>query len=302
MGTFGKAIMPASTTIPSMKQPELGRKIAELRKAKGLTQEELVDLCNISVRTIQRIETGEVIPRSSTVKTILAALDADFKEVAGEDTSKQAPDVSEQEPLQRVEGDGGDTRSALLTRQLHLALVFGIVYFILGFFEGALDFARFNGEALVVGYGGYVMLKLLVLVSFVFFQHGFLVLGQLYNNYLLKAAALVLIAATVVLIGYDIVSLYFVSAGRDAVLMGAALTYGVIGIVYGVALMRLKGPLGRGATYAGFFELVAAGFFLSVALSFLGFIAQLPAEMLEILLLYKAIGLLKGREKEMLAA
>ena len=37
-----------------MKQPELGRKIADLRKAKGYTQEELVDKCNLSVRTLQR--------------------------------------------------------------------------------------------------------------------------------------------------------------------------------------------------------------------------------------------------------
>ena len=34
-----------TTTI--MKQPELGKKISELRKAKGLTQEELVEKCNI---------------------------------------------------------------------------------------------------------------------------------------------------------------------------------------------------------------------------------------------------------------
>ena len=39
-----------------MKQPDLGKKIVELRMAKGLTQEELVELCNISIRTIQRIE------------------------------------------------------------------------------------------------------------------------------------------------------------------------------------------------------------------------------------------------------
>jgi transcriptional regulator with XRE-family HTH domain len=41
-----------------MNQPELGLKIAELRKAKGVTQEELALNCNINVRTIQRIETG----------------------------------------------------------------------------------------------------------------------------------------------------------------------------------------------------------------------------------------------------
>ncbi len=58
-----------------MKQPELGRKIAELRKAKGLTQEELVDQCNLSVRTLQRIEAGDVTPRSHTIRVILDALD-----------------------------------------------------------------------------------------------------------------------------------------------------------------------------------------------------------------------------------
>ncbi len=58
-----------------MRQPELGKKIAELRKAKGLTQEELVEKCNINVRTLQRIETGEVTPRSYTIKIIFAELD-----------------------------------------------------------------------------------------------------------------------------------------------------------------------------------------------------------------------------------
>jgi len=58
-----------------MNQPDLGKKIAELRKAKGLTQDELVEKCNISVRTLQRIEAGEVSPRSYTLKIIFAALD-----------------------------------------------------------------------------------------------------------------------------------------------------------------------------------------------------------------------------------
>ena len=61
-----------------MKQPDLGKKIVELRKAKGLTQEELVANCNLSVRTLQRIESGEVEPRSYTVKIIFAALDYPF--------------------------------------------------------------------------------------------------------------------------------------------------------------------------------------------------------------------------------
>ncbi|WP_280646982.1 MULTISPECIES: helix-turn-helix transcriptional regulator [unclassified Dysgonomonas] len=61
-----------------MKQPELGQKIVALRKKKGLTQEELVEKCNINVRTLQRIESGEVNPRSFTVKIIFNALDYDI--------------------------------------------------------------------------------------------------------------------------------------------------------------------------------------------------------------------------------
>jgi transcriptional regulator with XRE-family HTH domain len=71
-----------------MKQPELGKKIAELRKAKGLTQEELVEKCNINVRTLQRIETGEATPRSYTIKTIFAALGFDYYDASKSITSR----------------------------------------------------------------------------------------------------------------------------------------------------------------------------------------------------------------------
>jgi transcriptional regulator with XRE-family HTH domain len=63
-----------------MTQPELGKKIVELRKAKGFTQEELVEKCNLSVRTLQRIESGEVAPRTYTIRLIFTALDFDVHE------------------------------------------------------------------------------------------------------------------------------------------------------------------------------------------------------------------------------
>lgn len=62
-----------------MDQPELGRKIAELRKAKAMTQEELVEKCNLNVRTLQRIESGDVYPRNYTLKLIYSALDYDVE-------------------------------------------------------------------------------------------------------------------------------------------------------------------------------------------------------------------------------
>jgi len=72
-----------------MKQPELGKKVAELRKAKGLTQEELVSKCNVTVRTLQRIESGVVTPRSYTIKMLFTALDYDIYSLSEGDSEKK---------------------------------------------------------------------------------------------------------------------------------------------------------------------------------------------------------------------
>ena len=61
-----------------MNQPELGKKIFELRQSKGLTQGQLAENCNLSLRTVQRIESAEVSPRSHTVKVLLTFLDYDL--------------------------------------------------------------------------------------------------------------------------------------------------------------------------------------------------------------------------------
>src|SRR5688572_26858139 len=59
----------------------LAQRVVTARKKKGLTQEELAELTNITVRTIQRIESGETTPRPYTVKAIAAALDTTFEEL-----------------------------------------------------------------------------------------------------------------------------------------------------------------------------------------------------------------------------
>ena len=61
-----------------MNQPDLGHKVAELRQHKGLTQEQLAEKCEVNPRTIQRIESGEVDPRSYTLQCLSRELDFDF--------------------------------------------------------------------------------------------------------------------------------------------------------------------------------------------------------------------------------
>ena len=61
-----------------MKQPEIGNVVTNLRLQKGMTQEKLGELCEVSTRTIQRIESGEVDPRTFTLNNLSNILEYDF--------------------------------------------------------------------------------------------------------------------------------------------------------------------------------------------------------------------------------
>jgi transcriptional regulator with XRE-family HTH domain len=52
----------------------IGKKITEIRKQKGLTQEEVSELAGINLRTLQRIEKDETEPRGNSLQGICAAL------------------------------------------------------------------------------------------------------------------------------------------------------------------------------------------------------------------------------------
>ncbi|MEE4198519.1 MAG: helix-turn-helix domain-containing protein [Bacteroidales bacterium] len=56
-----------------------GQIIRELRIKQGLTQEELGEKTELSTRTIQRIEKGEVDPRAYSLQMIAKALDVDYR-------------------------------------------------------------------------------------------------------------------------------------------------------------------------------------------------------------------------------
>ena len=57
----------------------IGNKILEIRKSKGLTQEELAELAKLNLRTIQRIENNENEPRGNTLHLICDALEINIE-------------------------------------------------------------------------------------------------------------------------------------------------------------------------------------------------------------------------------
>jgi uncharacterized Tic20 family protein len=59
----------------------LAQKLKELRNRKGLSQEVLAEDSGLSLRTIQRIENNETVPRGDTLKRLAIALDTSPDEI-----------------------------------------------------------------------------------------------------------------------------------------------------------------------------------------------------------------------------
>lgn len=256
-----------------MKQPDLGHKISELRKNKNLTQEELVDACNVSVRTIQRIESGEVTPRTSTIKILLAALGEDFDSFKSEVRVNQSS-----ESLSTLEG------------WLNAAWISGIVYFILGFLDAALEYERFESGNIASSPIIFIATKIMYLASYIIFMVGLIKLSNYFSNYLLKISAYLMIGVFCYITIFDIATLYFEVSDYNLLFLGAgeSMAVGVIGMIMGIGLMRLQDGMGVLAKTAGIIEIAAGFFFLTVILFVLGYIMLIPATVLEIILLFKA--------------
>jgi uncharacterized Tic20 family protein len=72
-----------------MKQQTLKENLLYQRKLKGFTQDELSDRTTVGVRTIQRIEKGEVQPHLQTVKLLAVGLDVELDDLIVLDNPKE---------------------------------------------------------------------------------------------------------------------------------------------------------------------------------------------------------------------
>ena len=272
-----------------MKQPLLGKKITELRKQKGLTQEELVKRCNVTVRTIQRIESGETTPRIYTIKTILNALGLDYEKV-----------------FEREYNEGKFDKilrffPSNLKEVLNVSFIAGIVYFVLGFVEMgyyATSFFDLNSQTNwsnlpIKNYGSYsdngiyIFIKIISIISFSLLMRGFVLVGSYYKNYLVELMAFVMIIMHIIFEISEIVSINFENSLVEFIMISKAVTFGVIMIFFGVGLLRLKSHLGNLPKITGVLEIITGVCFATVFLSVFGLIFLTPLELLELLLLYK---------------
>ena len=272
-----------------MKQPLLGKKISELRKQKGLTQEDLVEKCNITVRTIQRIESGETTPRIYTIKTILNALGLDYEKVFERQYNEGKFDK-----ILRVFPTN-------LKEVLNVSFIAGVVYFVLGFVETGYYATSFfdldsqanwsdlpiNNYTSYSDNGIYIFIKIISIISFSLLMRGFVLVGSYYKNYLVELMAFLMIIMHIIFEISEIVSINFENSLVEFIMISKAVTFGIIMIFFGVGLLRLKSHLGNLPKITGILEIITGVFFTTVFLSVFGLIFLIPLELLELLLLYK---------------
>lgn len=163
-----------------MKQPELGKKISELRKAKGLTQEELVEKCNLNVRTIQRIEAGEVTPRSYTINALFEALDYKWEELKS----------------------GFSEENQKVPSYLYLAFAAGLLYFFIGFFEIGMEYDWIEGEG-ETDTASLLGVKIATFITYSVFILGWIKLESFIPNQVLKIALWTMLGANVIWYSVD---------------------------------------------------------------------------------------------------
>lgn len=269
-----------------MIQPQLGEKIAELRQAKGLTQTELAEMCNLGLRTIQRIESSEVNPRSFTLRVLFASLDYEIEEKpikskfimkAGEYINRLVTGNFDNIPIREI-----------TENYLRLAFIAGIVSLFLGFVMAGLDIQRSYGDLSVLTKVVYVSLKLILTILSVLYLGGYVVLGGKFKNHILTISSLISIFAIAIFSFYEIFSLFYNSIEKQTVDGGKSIVFGIIVIVFGIGLFRLNKSYGRSVMFASIFNIISGFFFLSVIFWFVGSILTIPAQIFEIVILYKA--------------
>lgn len=251
--------------IHNMQQPQLGLKIQEWRKAKGMTQEELVEKCNINVRTIQRIEAGEVTPRSYTVKAILEAL--------GVEKELPMPAIASNEPLIFSK----QSKQIFLT-----AAIAGVIYFLVSMLEIYWDGVLFFDSALKIP-DYYVLIKVIILISFSLYFFGWSKLGEALDSKLIQWGAFILIAVNLVIIITDIT--FAGSLETDYKLYGFVklVGFGISLIPFSIGLILQKAYMGNLLLVTGIVGILIAILLMTVLFVMVGLAVS---SVFDILLIY----------------
>jgi len=246
----------------AMKQPELGKKISELRKAKGMTQEELVEKCNLNVRTVQRIEAGEVTPRSFTIKALFDALGHPW------------PNQTNHQP----------TVTAKPSPILYAAIGAAVLYFFLSMFELVIEPEFIAGEP-SVSTGAFAWIKTGSYFFYVIFLFGWVKLTESFPNGILKIALWMMIGANVIWYSTDLIALYTGAFTLEDYYLVKVSSFGFTYAFLGLGYLGYKKQFSFVAMILGVLLIIAGVLLFTGVGAFIALIPWTLAEIIQIALM-----------------
>lgn len=271
-----------------MNQTEFGNKIAELRKKKGLTQAELAEKCNLNIRSIQRIESGKVVPRAYTFKMLSEILDS---ELTSPETDKL--NVAKRFGTKVIEVLTASKKNKKygardMERKLKYSWMSGIIMFAVLIPESLLDIARYNNDLSASDTPLYIIISIISMVTFIIFMNGYILIGTSLRNNILIICTYLFIICTVIEYGIDFLTIGNSQGEQKAIGAIFSVTYGFIGLFFGIGLLRTVDIFGKTAKYAAILNIVAGVTFILVVLFFIGLVLLVPIIILQILIVHRA--------------
>ncbi len=260
-----------------MKQPQLGSLITKARKEKRLTQEELAEMCTVNVRTIQRIEAGEVNPRSYTLNIIYAALE--FNPEGVERTFLGTFKNLFYPTPQSI----SNTNQKVL---LIAGMIAGIIWLCMGIFDLYLLFTYGeDGDVDIITGGIYI---LIYFFSAFLFYRGFLFLGIKESSNILVVGSYFVLVVTLILSVVQTIALFQGWFMNPLLAISESVFSGISGIALGYGVYSIREKYGTPAKLGGILEAIAGFTFAIVILAPIGLMLLGPAIICEVLVLYQA--------------
>ncbi|MDD4851045.1 MAG: helix-turn-helix domain-containing protein [Gemmiger sp.] len=113
-----------------MDQKKVGAFFKQLRKEKGLTQEQLAERFYVAGRTVSRWETGSTMPDLSILMELADYYQVDLRELLDGERKQEKMDKDLQETVLKV-ADYSNEEKVKLTGRIHIFFMVGLAAFIL---------------------------------------------------------------------------------------------------------------------------------------------------------------------------
>lgn len=106
-----------------MDQTKIGSFLKELRKQKGLTQEQLAEEFNVASRTVSRWETGNNMPDLSILVELADFYDVDIREIINGERKSEIMNTEMKDTLVQVAEYADNEKQVLLNRVRDIGLI-----------------------------------------------------------------------------------------------------------------------------------------------------------------------------------